>query len=62
MSGNVNWRGFWTGAIVALVALSISLGTYENASTNGGAYVVFWGAVLWGGWKALTSLSGGKRT
>jgi hypothetical protein len=55
----VNCGGFWLGLIVALVAVGISLGSMNGASQGGGVYVVFWGAALWGGWKALKSLGGG---
>ena len=58
MGSNVNWRGFWIGLIVAVVALSVSLQSFDSATSGGGGYVIFWGAVLWGGWKALTSLGG----
>ncbi|MEI7745577.1 MAG: hypothetical protein WCK58_17710 [Chloroflexota bacterium] len=54
----IDWGGFALGVTIALVALAISLGTYDSASKGGGTYVVFWGAVLWGGWKALKSLAG----
>ena len=56
---HVNWGGFWLGLIVGLGALLISAGSLQSASSGGGYYVVFWGAVLWGGWKALKSLGGG---
>jgi hypothetical protein len=54
----VNWGGFWLGLIVCPLAIAISLGSIDSASRAGGTCVVFWGAVLWGGWKALKSLAG----
>jgi len=53
-----NWARVAVGATVSLVALAISLGTYAQASAGGGTYVVFWGAVVWGGWMALKGLAG----
>lgn len=44
---------------MVLVAEAMSLGSINSASQGGGVYVVFWGAALWGGWKALKSLGGG---
>lgn len=54
-TGSVNWGGVVLGLVIAVVAIGLSVATYEAAS-EGGTYVVFWGAALWGGWFALKSL------
>lgn len=42
------------GLVIAGVGLLISLGSYQAASENGGGgYVVFWGAVVFGLYKAF---------
>ena len=53
---NPDWRGFWIGAITAVVAIAVSAGSYEKATYGGGMYVVAYGAVLVGGLMALRSL------
>lgn len=53
-----NWGGVAVGVCVGGGALLISLATMSAAQEQGGAYIVLWGAVLWGGYKALRSLAG----
>lgn len=53
---NADWKGFWIGAIVAVVGISVSINSYQQAGVGGGTYVVAWGAVLVGGLQALRSL------
>lgn len=49
------------GLLVAAIAGGVSLATYQAATeASGGPYVVLWGAVLWGGWKAITSFPVGN--
>ena len=52
------WGRVALGVTVALVALAISIGSVEQASSAGGTYIVFWGAVIWGGWIAIKGLAG----
>jgi len=51
----VDGGGVAMGLAVAAIAGFISFATYDAAS-DGGTYVVFWGAVAWGLWKAARSL------
>ena len=53
-----NWGRVAAGGVIAGIAATISLGSYDAASSGGGHYVVLWGAVLWGGWIALKGLIG----
>ncbi len=53
---HVEWKGFAIGATIAIVGISISIGSYDAAAKGGGSYVVAWGAVLVGGLMALRSL------
>jgi hypothetical protein len=52
------WGKVVLGGLIALVALGVSMGSYEQAASGGGTYFIFWGAVLWGGWIALKGLAG----
>ena len=52
-----NWVGFVLGLVIAGVALSVTLGSYEGASRGGGSYVVLWGAVLAGAALAVRSVA-----
>ncbi len=51
-----NWAGVVLGLVIAAVAGGISMATYEAASSAGGTYVVFYGAVSAGLWMAANSL------
>ena len=51
-----NWAGVALGLVIAAVAGGISMATYGAASSAGGTYVVFYGAVLAGLWIAAKSL------
>lgn len=53
---NPDWKGFLVGIIIAVVGVSISVGSYDAAAKEGGSYVVAWGAVLVGVLMALRSL------
>ena len=52
-----NWGRVALGVTIALIALAISVSSYQSASSGGGTYVIFWGAVVWGGWIALKGLA-----
>lgn len=51
-----NWPGVIAGALIAAIAFSLSVSSYENASRNGGIAVVLWGAIFVGAALALRSL------
>jgi hypothetical protein len=53
-----NWRRIVIGAIVALVALGVSAYGMNHAAQYGGTAYIWWGAVLWGGWRVLTGFIG----
>jgi hypothetical protein len=53
---NPDWKGFWTGVVVAVVGIGVSASSYNAASQGGGGYVIAWGAVLVGGLMAMRSL------
>lgn len=50
------WGRVAFGGVVALGALGASVGSVEQASSQGGTAFIYWGAVLWGGWIALKGL------
>lgn len=53
-----NWPGVIRGLAVAAIAGGISLATYSSATNAGGTYIIFWGVVLWGLWRAYKGLEG----
>lgn len=55
-SSGPNWPGVVIGAVIGTGALLISLASFEGASSAGGTYVVFYGAVIGGYWIALKNL------
>jgi hypothetical protein len=51
-----NWIGVAVGTVVAVVALGLSVGSYNQANRSGGNYFVLYGAVLLGALYAIRSL------
>jgi len=42
------------GVVICIIGIVVSVATYNNAvSAGGGRYVVAWGAVVFGAWRAL---------
>ena len=54
----VGMRNMLIGLAVFVVGAAITIGTYMDASSNprGGTYTVCWGAVIFGGIRAVTGL------
>ena len=55
-SGSSGFTNMLIGGSIALVGLAITIGTYSAASEGGGRYVVWWGAVIFGGIQFLKGL------
>ena len=51
-ASNVTW-----GALLCVGGLVVTIGTLSAASSGGGTYVVWWGAILWGAVLFLSGLS-----
>ena len=43
------------GAVICIIGIAVTWGTF-SAATGGGAYVVAWGAIIFGGWRFLRGM------
>jgi hypothetical protein len=46
----------WVGAIVCLLGIFFTVGTYTTAAESGGTYVVAYGAIVWGAMQFMRGL------
>ncbi len=46
-------NGAITWSLISCAAIIATLVGFNNASENGGGYLIFWGAVVFGGYRAI---------
>jgi hypothetical protein len=49
-------RAMGIGAIICMIGIIVTVGSYKSVSQAGGSYVVAYGAIIWGGFQFLRGL------